>query len=203
MKLGEALARRAELQSRLGQVRDRLRVSALIQEGDEPPEDPVPLLAELDQIAGELEQLISAINGTNATTRLPSGATLTQALARRDVLGLKHSALKAVADATTQQQARYSRSEIRLVRTFDVADVRQRVDSLAREQRQLDVEIQAPALHGNAQHRHTSTAHHVRRTTKTLSLAAVRAGKGISCRSITGDQVGQESRSAGCRDDLE
>jgi hypothetical protein len=143
MKLGEALAKRAELQSRLGQVRDRLRVSALIQEGDEPPEDPAALLAELDQIAGELEQLISAINRTNATTRLPSGATLTAALARRDVLGLKHSALKAVADATTQQQARYSRSEIRLVRTFDVADVRKRVDSLAREQRQLDVEIQA------------------------------------------------------------
>jgi hypothetical protein len=143
MKLGEALAKRAELQGRLGQVRDRLRVSALIQEGDEPPEDPAPLLAELDQIAGELEQLISDINRTNATTRLPSGATLTEALARRDVLGLKHSALKAVADATIQQQARYSRSEIRLVRTFDVADVRKRVDSLAREQRQLDVEIQA------------------------------------------------------------
>jgi hypothetical protein len=143
MKLGEALATRAELQSRLGQVRDRLRVSALIQEGDEPPEDPAPLLAELDQIADELEQLISDINGTNATTRLPSGATLTQALARRDVLGLKHSALKAVADATIQQQARYSRSEIRVVRTFDVAGIRKRVDSLAREQRQLDVEIQA------------------------------------------------------------
>jgi hypothetical protein len=143
MKLGEALAQRAELQSRLGQVRDRLRVSALIQEGDEPPEDPAPLLAELDEIASELERLIGNINRTNATTRLPSGATLTEALARRDVLGMRHSALKAVADATIQQQARYSRSEIRLVRTFDVADVRKRVDSLAREQRQLDVEIQA------------------------------------------------------------
>ncbi|HTU80297.1 MAG TPA: DIP1984 family protein [Solirubrobacteraceae bacterium] len=143
MKLGEALAKRAELQSRLGQVRDRLRVSALIQEGDQPPEDPAPLLAELDQIADELEHLISDINRTNAKTRLPSGATLTEALAHRDVLGVKYSALKAVADATIQQQARYSRSEIRLVRTFDVACVRKRVDSLAREQRQLDVEIQA------------------------------------------------------------
>jgi hypothetical protein len=56
---------------------------------------------------------------------------------------LSHSALKAVADATAQQQARYSRSEIRLVRTFDVAAVRKRVDSLAREQRELDAEIQA------------------------------------------------------------
>ena len=143
MKLGEALAKRAELQNRLGQVRDRLRLSALVQEGDQPPEDPEPLLAELEQVAHDLERLIAAINQTNAITRLPSGATLTQALARRDVLGLRHSALRAVADATAQRQARYSRSEIRLVRTFDVGEVRKLVDSLAREQRELDVEIQA------------------------------------------------------------
>jgi G:T/U-mismatch repair DNA glycosylase len=68
---------------------------------------------------------------------------LGEALARRDVLGLRHSALKAVADATAQQQARYSRSEIRMVRTFDVAAVRKQVDALARDQRTLDVEIQA------------------------------------------------------------
>jgi hypothetical protein len=142
VKLGEALARRAELQTRLAQVRDRLRVTALVQEGDQPVEDPQPLLAELDAIASELETLIAAINVTNAQTRLDSGLTLTEALARRDVLGLLHGALKAVADATAQQQARYSRSEIRLVRTFDVAAVRARVDQLARERRQLDVEIQ-------------------------------------------------------------
>ena len=142
MKLGEALAKRAELQTRLGLVRDRLRVSALVQEGDRPPEDPAPLLAELDAIADELERLITAINLTTATTLLGSGSTLTEALARRDVLGLRHAALKAVAEATVQQQARYSRSEIRLVRTFDVAEVRQRIDSLAQAQRELDAEIQ-------------------------------------------------------------
>jgi hypothetical protein len=142
VKLGEALARRAELQTRLAQVRDRLRVSALVQEGDQPAEDPQPLLAELDAVAAELEALIAAINATNAQTRMESGLTLTEALARRDVLGLLHGALKAVADATAQQQARYSRSEIRMVRTFDVAAVRARVDQLARERRQLDVEIQ-------------------------------------------------------------
>jgi hypothetical protein len=123
-KLGEALARRAELQARLGEVRDRLRVSALAQEGDQPAEDPEPLLTELDAIAVELEKLIADINRTNAVTQISSGRTLTEALARRDVLGLLHGVLKAVADSTAQQQARYSRSEIRLVRTFDVAAVR-------------------------------------------------------------------------------
>jgi hypothetical protein len=87
--------------------------------------------------------LIALINRTNAQTRLESGATLTDALARRDVLGWRHGALKAVADATAQQQARYSRSEIRLVRTFDVGGIRRRLDELARDRRQLDTEIQA------------------------------------------------------------
>jgi hypothetical protein len=114
-----------------------------VQEGDSPPEDPAPLLAEFDQVADELERLIGSINATNSVTRLESGVTLTDALARRDVLGWRHSALKAVADATAQQQARYSRSEIRLVRTFDVGGVRRRMDELARERRQLDTEIQA------------------------------------------------------------
>lgn len=120
-----------------------MRVSALVQEGDAPPEEPGPLLAELDAIADELERLIANINRTNAKVRLASEQTLTRALARRDVLGLRHSALRAVADATAQQQARYSRSEIRVVRTFDVAEVRKRVDALARDQRELDVAIQA------------------------------------------------------------
>jgi hypothetical protein len=113
-----------------------------VQEGDKPAEDPEPLLQELDEIAGELERLIASINRTNSSARLSSGATLTEALARRDVLGLLHGALKAVAEATSQQQARYSRSEIRLVRTFDVGAVRNRVDQLARERRELDVEVQ-------------------------------------------------------------
>ena len=142
-KLGEALARRSELQNRIGEVRDRLRVIALVQEGDEPAEDPEPLLRELDNVAAELATLIANINRTNSSARVASGATLTEALARRDVLGLLHGSLKAVADATAQQQARYSRSEIRLVRTFDVSGVRSRVDQLARERRELDVEIQA------------------------------------------------------------
>jgi Family of unknown function (DUF6847) len=143
MKLGEALARRAELQTRLGEIRDRLRISALVQEGDTPPEDPAPLLAEFEQVADELERLIADINRTNSEIRLESGATLTDALAKRDVLGWRHGALKAVADATAQQQARYSRSEIRLVRTFDVGGIRKRLDDIARERRELDTQIQA------------------------------------------------------------
>jgi hypothetical protein len=142
MKLGEALARRSDVQTRIVQVRDRLAATALVQEGDEPPEPSDALLAELDALLEELRDLIVAVNRTNATTRLPSGATLTEALARRDVLGIRHSATKAIIDATTKAQARYSRSEIRIVRTVDVAALRRAADDAARERRELDAEIQ-------------------------------------------------------------
>jgi len=128
MKLGEALARRSELQAHLDELRGRLRASALVQEGDSPPEDPQRLLDELDANADELESLIASVNRTNSKTELRSGSTLTDALARRDVLALRQSALKSAAEAATVQEGRYSRSEIRMVRTFDVAAARRRAD---------------------------------------------------------------------------
>ena len=48
MKLAEALVLRADVQKRIAQMRVRLQQSALIQEGEQPPEDPKELLTELD-----------------------------------------------------------------------------------------------------------------------------------------------------------
>jgi hypothetical protein len=70
VRVGEALTRRADLQTRIAQIGARLQASAVVQEGDSPPEDPGRLLAELDELAAELERLITAINLTNATSQL-------------------------------------------------------------------------------------------------------------------------------------
>ena len=142
MRIGEALTRRAELQRRAAQLGERLRASAVVQEGDKPPEDPQALLGELDEIASELQRLIGAINATNAASRLPDGRTVTEALAHRDVLALRIGVLRTAAEALAQAQARYSRSEIRLVRQLDAAALRSDIDALARERRELDTQIQ-------------------------------------------------------------
>jgi hypothetical protein len=89
LKLGEALTLRSQLLARIAQMRERLKASALVQEGESPPEDPTALLAEFESMAGELESLIARINRTNLATQLPSGGTLTDALARRDILALR------------------------------------------------------------------------------------------------------------------
>ncbi len=63
--LAKALVLRADTQKCIEQLRERLKISALIQEGDEPTENPQTLLEELDRLFGQLETLISAINRTN------------------------------------------------------------------------------------------------------------------------------------------
>ncbi len=127
---------------RITQIRERLKASALVQEGEAPSEDPALLLREFEAMAAELEQLIASINRTNLATPLPNGQTLTHALARRDVLALRQTVLRQVADVGGERQQRYGRAEIRILATVDVGDLRRQADDLARERRELDAAIQ-------------------------------------------------------------
>src|ERR1051325_6850366 len=98
MKIGEALTLRSQLQIRFQQLRERLKARVLVQEGEQPPEDPTELLNELERVADQLATLIAQINRTNLSTTLPDGGTLTDALARRDYLALLQAALHQVAE---------------------------------------------------------------------------------------------------------
>lgn len=142
MKLGEALTLRSQLQVKFQQLRERLNASALVQEGEAPPEDPNTLLVDLEAVAVELEDLIARINKTNLATSVRDGMTLTEALARRDHLGWLLGALHQVAETASVAQARYGKAELRMVRTVDVAKLRQRGDDLAKQRRTLDAQIQ-------------------------------------------------------------
>lgn len=142
VKLGEALSQRSDIQKRIAQLGGRLQASSMVQEGDSPPENPAELLDELQKLTAELEALIAAINLTNSSSRLPSGVSVTEALARRDVIAIKQNVLRATADSMAQTQARYSRSEIRVTRQIDVAAIRRELDDLAKQRRELDTSIQ-------------------------------------------------------------
>lgn len=143
MKLSEALVLRADARTRIEQLRARLKASVLVQEGEQPAEDPQTLLAEVDRLLTSMGALIAAINRTNLSTLLATGDTLTDALARRDVLKLRQDVLRGVADHASGRVDRYSRTEIRSVPTIDVGAVRRQVDALAQQYRELDTAIQA------------------------------------------------------------
>jgi hypothetical protein len=120
LKLAEALQLRADLQKRLLQIRQRIASSARHQEGEAPPEDPNALLAEAERMASDLEGLIRGINRTNVATEVEPGLTMTDALAHRDVLGLRHAILIEAAQHASFRQDRYSKSEVRFVTPLDV-----------------------------------------------------------------------------------
>ena len=143
MKLAEALVLRADLQKRIEQLRARLRQSALVQEGEQPPEDPSELLAEAARLADELARLIFRINRANLATTLPDGTTLTESIARRDALQTQYSLIETAADTAANRIDRYGRSEIRKVATVDVGALRKQMERLAQERRELDTAIQA------------------------------------------------------------
>lgn len=148
MKLAEALALRADRKRSFDQLRARAQASARYQEGEEPSEDANALLAEAAGTLDELEDLIARINATNSSTTLADGRTITQALAERDVLALRHSLFSSVADAGAgrSQQGGYAvrqlRSELRVLSAVPVPELRARADDVARRLRELDAEIQ-------------------------------------------------------------
>lgn len=142
MKLAEALAARADLTTRLSELRGRATASVHYQEGEQPAEDPAELVAEVDRVAAELERLIRRINATNLATAFGAGMTVTDALARRDMLRQRHKTRTQLASTATQSMPRGLRSEIRMVTAIDVRATRQEADVLARELRELDTRIQ-------------------------------------------------------------
>ncbi|MFC0005471.1 DIP1984 family protein [Micromonospora siamensis] len=145
MKLAEALALRADAARRAEQLRARITASARYQEGEAPAEDASALLVEAAEVLGELESLIRRINRTNAATEVAGAGTLTDALARRDVLRLRHGVVTAAANAAAgegQRGHRQLRSELKMIPALPVAELRRQADDLARQLREVDTLIQ-------------------------------------------------------------
>ena len=137
MKLAEALQERADLNRKIDELRRRLGNAALVQEGEEPPEDPAALLKELSGALERLETLMAAINLTNCRTKA-GGRTLTELIARKDVLNLRLSAWRDLVYAASQSTSRARGTEIRIRPTLKAAELQAEADRMARELRELD-----------------------------------------------------------------
>ena len=146
MKLAEALSLRANATRRIEQLRTRIVGNARYQEGEDPAEDAAALIVEVDEVLDEYQTLLRRINRTNAATTIGADGTLTDALARRDALRLRHHVLTAAADAAAGSSqpgyARQLRSELKMLSALPVAELRGRADAVARDLRELDVRIQ-------------------------------------------------------------
>lgn len=142
MKLAEALIERADLQTRIEAMQSRLNNNARVQEGEKPTEDPMKLLAELDTMTAQLEELIHRINLTNSVTKIED-TTITGLIAHRDCLTKKVVILRNFLNNAAQLYQRATRSEIVIKSTVSVSELQVKVDALSKELRETDTKIQA------------------------------------------------------------
>lgn len=142
MKLAEALQERADLNRRIEQLRYRLSNNVLVQEGEKPLEDPAALLEELESSFTRLEWLIARINLTNCAIKV-EGHSLTELIARRDVLSLRADAYRRLVEEASQNTHRATRTEIKILSAVDVPALQRQADDASRELRLLDNTLQA------------------------------------------------------------
>ena len=142
MKLALALSERADIQSRITNLAERLNRNAKVQEGEEPTEDPIVLMEELDSLYEKLEALITRINHTNNETKCDD-VYLTDLLARRDCLDGRINKLRSFLKNASDLTGRYySKAEIKTYSTVSVPKLQKKVDELSKEYRVLDDKIQ-------------------------------------------------------------
>jgi len=141
MLLAEALKERADLQTLVAQLHERLDANARVQEGEKPTEDPRELLTKLDEALARLEYLMVHINKTNAVSKV-GDETLMALLAKRDCLKQKMGILRSFLNEASDLTSRMCRDEIKVLPTVAVAEQQNRLDKLSQDLRLLEVRIQ-------------------------------------------------------------
>ena len=137
MKLAEALQERADLNRKIEELRRRLANVILVQEGEEPAEEPAELLKELNAATARLEQLMAAINLPNCRKKA-NGMTLTALIARKDALMVKLSAYRDLVYSAAQNTNRARGTEIKVKSLLKAGDLQKVADQIAKEVRELD-----------------------------------------------------------------
>ncbi len=141
MKLATALSERASLQIRLSEIQIRLNANAKVQEGDTPAENPIELIAEKDRILDELENLVTRINLTNSKTEC-NGITITELISKRDRLKKDVNIMRSFLNNASSKIDRYSKTEILIKSTVNIAEYQKKLDVISKELRQIDEKIQ-------------------------------------------------------------
>lgn len=142
MKLAEALQERADLNTNIEQLKERLRNNAIVQENESPAEDPSKLLKELDTSIDRLEELIKRINITNCTVK-SGDKTLTELIAQRDAIKIRIIAYRDLVRAASDTGRRARATEIKLLSSVNVQSLQKKVDDLSKKYRLIDNEIQS------------------------------------------------------------
>jgi len=143
MKLAELLNERKAVKEEIKKTKQRLELSAKVQEGDkDPAESPEELKQTLIQLFEKLRKLIVKINRTNVDV-LIEGKNIMEMIAERDKNIAVAAALHGLAEDATPREARFSRNEIRFLPVVNIKELRKEADAYSKKGREIDNKIQA------------------------------------------------------------
>jgi len=131
MKLAEALLLRSDQQKKLASLKQRINANVLVQDGDEPSEDPNELLKQVFSLTQESQKLVYAIHQTNALAKLTDGRSLLALLTQRDELVERHKILTSAISNTQREPDRYSTREIKWHKVIPVSSLQKQSDDIS------------------------------------------------------------------------
>lgn len=141
MKLAEALQLRADLNKQIDMLQRRISNNIVVQEGDNPAEEPTELINQLNECLKQQEELIGKINLTNCSTFV-NDKTLTELIAQKDILMLKINAYRDIVSKASNIASRMTRTEIRYMSTVNAREIQKEVDTMSATLRKLENIIQ-------------------------------------------------------------
>lgn len=146
MKLGEALTRRKDLETRTTELLHLITDDVTYEEGTTPNSDVSVLMKELDAVLEEHYELVSRINRTNSTTPFndKSDKTIADAIVVRDMFKKRQGLLQEIIRQSKSRRDRdYNGNVTVYLSQLDTQELRKELDETAKGFRTLDVELQA------------------------------------------------------------
>lgn len=141
MKLAAALQERADINSKIEELRGRLNRNVLVQEGELPSEQPGDLKKELDSLIERLIYLVAAINKTNCNTKIGEN-TITELIAKKDAISLKLNVCRDIIYTAGDNTNRARSTEIKIKSVINVKDWQKEADEMAKKIRLIDNRLQ-------------------------------------------------------------
>lgn len=149
MKISEALIEKSELLKINEQILNRIIRNAIVQEGEKPSEEVSVLLKILNDNFIKIEDLSLRIAKANSIVLTKTGIRIADAIIKKELLGKNIEIFRKIYESGDTNSARYSQSEIRKIRTFDLKEIQKNIDLLSKEYRVLDVNIQEANWNNN------------------------------------------------------
>ena len=141
MILAEALMERADLQKQINQVSDRLDNNARVQAGEEPVENPLPLIDELKRLHEKYGKLVDRINRTNHET-IVDGHRLEELIMERNMAMKLNHYLQHFVNEASRVVDRWDANKVVIRPSVDVAPLRREIGAASQKIRQMDIRIQ-------------------------------------------------------------